>query len=156
MYTLTAITADNSGETTTSSAIIVEAVTSTGGLGNTVYFGHYQGLTDSGRFAFAIVDGTFGTYIAHSSGGASSSTAFFPDLKVGAAGGFSASAINGSASVTGVTGTLSPSEDMFIGTVTQTGGNAVAAGYYTGNISGSGGQPGLPRSSDSTARSWST
>jgi len=136
VYTLTAITTDNSGETTTSSAIIVEAVTSTGGLGNTVYFGQYQGLTDSGRFAFAIVDGTFGTYIAHSSGGASPSTAFYPDLKVSTAGGFSAPGINGSASVTGVTGTLSPSQDMFIGTVTQTGNNAVAAGYYTGSISG--------------------
>jgi len=136
VYTLTAITTDNSGETTTSTAVIVEAVTSNGGLGNTVYFGQYQGLKDSGLFAFAIVDGLYGAYIAHSSGAATATTAFYSDLNVSAAGSFSGSSISGTASVTGVTGTLTPSQDMFIGTVTQTGGNSVASGYYTGSISG--------------------
>src|SRR5208283_3862465 len=69
-------------------------------------------------------------------GAATATTAFYSDLNVSAAGSFSGSSISGTASVTGVTGTLTPSQDMFIGTVTQTGGNSVASGYYTGSISG--------------------
>jgi len=38
--------------------------------------------------------------------------------------------------VTGVIGTLTPSQDQFIGTVTQAGTSTVAAGYYTGSIAG--------------------
>ena len=135
VYTLTAIATDNSGETTTSSASIVEAVTSTGGLGNPVYFGQYQGLKDGGRFAFAIVDGELGAYIGHSSTG-TASTAFYSDLGVSSSGGFSSASISGNGSATGVTGTLKPSQDQFIGTITQAGTSSVAAGYYTGSIQG--------------------
>ena len=136
VYTLTAVTTDNSGEVSTSSPAIVEAVVSTGGLGNAVYFGQYEGLKDGGRFAFAIVDGTTGCYIGHSSASFTPATAFYSDLGVSSGGSFSATGISGNASVTGVTGTLSPSSDEFIGTVTQAGVNPVAAGYYTGSIVG--------------------
>jgi hypothetical protein len=136
VYTLTTVATDNSGEATTSGPAIVEAVTSAGGLGNAIYFGQYQSLTDSGRFAFAIVDGTTGAFIGHSTSPSAPSAAFYPDLAVGSGGAFSSPAITGGASVTGVTGTLSPSKDEFIGTITQAGPNQVASGYYTGSIVG--------------------
>jgi hypothetical protein len=136
VYTLTTIATDNSGEVTTSATTIVEAVIGTSGIGNPIYFGQYQNLTDSGRFAYAIIDGVYGVYIGHSVAPSAPSTAFYPDLKVGSGGAFSSGAISGNASVTGVTGTLSATKDEFIGTVTQSGNNAVASGYYTGNLSG--------------------
>jgi hypothetical protein len=136
VYTLTTIATDNSGESTISSPSIVEAIVSSGGLGNPIYFGQYQGLADTGRFAFIVVDGTTGVYIGHSSSSSSPSVAFFPDLAVGSSGGFTATPIRGNASVTGVTGTLASNKDAFIGTVTQAGTSRVASGYYTGSISG--------------------
>ena len=139
VYTLTAITTDNSGETTTSSAVIVEAVAQSAGLGNTIYFGNYQGLKDSGRFAFAITDGTSGTYISHSNTSLAPAPTIYSDLSVATSGAFSSASISGSASVTGVSGSFSTSQDMFIGTVTQATGNTVAAGYYTGSILGAAG-----------------
>ena len=136
VYTLTTIATDNSGEVTTSSTTIVEAVVGSGGLGSTIYFGQYQGLTDSGRFAYVITDGAYGTYIGHSVAPSTPSTAFYPDLPVGASGAFTGTSISGNASVTGVTGTLTKTKDEFIGTVTQSGSNPVAAGYYAGSLSG--------------------
>jgi len=136
VYTLTAVTTDNSGEVSNSVSTIVEAVVSTGGLGNTIYFGQYQGLTDGGSFAFAVVDGIYGAYIGHSNSPSAPAVAFFPDLPVGAGGAFTSAGVTGNASVTGVTGTLASSKDDFIGTVTQAGNNPVAAGYYTGSITG--------------------
>ncbi len=141
MYTLTTVATDNSGEATTSGPAIVEAVTSAGGLGNAIYFGQYQSLTETGRFAFAVVDGTTGAFIGHSSSPSAPSAAFYPDLAVGSTGAFSSPAITGGASVTGVTGTLSPSKDQFIGTVTQAGAGQVASGYYTGSIVGAPASP---------------
>jgi hypothetical protein len=139
VYTLTAIATDNSGETTTSAASIVEAVANSGGLGNSVYFGQYQGLTDGGRFAFATIDGKYGAFIGHSSANYKASSVLYPDLSVGSGGGFSSASISGSASATGVTGILSASHDQIIGTITQSGSVPVAAGYYTGSISGQAG-----------------
>jgi hypothetical protein len=136
VYTLTAIATDNSGETTTSAASIVEAVANTGGLGNSVYFGQYQGLTDGGRFAFATIDGKYGAFIGHSSAPYTASSVLYTDLSVGSGGGFANTSISGGASATGVTGTLLPSKDQFIGTITQSGSVPVAAGYYTGSLSG--------------------
>jgi hypothetical protein len=136
VYTLTAIATDNSGETSASTAAIVEAVANTGGLGNSIYFGQYQGLKDGGRFAFAITDGKYGTYIGRSNPPYSASVTLHSDLSVGSGGRFAAASITGGASVTGVSGTLQPSQDQFIGTVTQAGSSPVAAGYYTGSISG--------------------
>jgi hypothetical protein len=136
VYTLTSVATDNSGESTTSSPAIVEAIASSGGLGSPVYFGQYQGMKDTGHFAFAVVDGTTGVYIGHSTSPSAASVAFYPDLAVGSGGGFSAVPVTGSASVTGVSGMLSPSNDQFIGTITQTSTNPVASGYYTGSLSG--------------------
>jgi len=136
VYTLVAIAADNSGETTTSSSAIVEAVPNTGGLGNSIYFGQYEGVTDGGRFAFAVIDGKYGTFIGHSTSPYKASVTFHSDLAVSTAGGFSGTSITGSAAATGVTGTLSPSQDQFIGTITQSGSSSVAAGYYSGSITG--------------------
>lgn len=140
VYTLTAIATDNAGEQTTSPTIVVEALPATGGLGTTEYFGQYSGITstgaNSGRFAFIVVDGTYGTYIGHSTMASPASTAFYSDVPVNSAGTFSATALNGTASVTGVSGNLTPSGDMFIGSATQSGSVSVASGYYTGNFGG--------------------
>jgi len=136
VYTLTAIATDNAGEQTTSNSSVVEVVPNSGGLGNSFYFGQYESLTDSGRFAFAVTDGKYGTFIGHSTPPSKASVTFYSDLAVSAGGTFSAASITGSAAATGVTGTLSPGQDQFIGTVTQGGSTSVAAGFYSGSITG--------------------
>jgi hypothetical protein len=136
VFTITAIATDNSGETMASAPVIVLAVPSTGGLGTSIYFGQYQGLSSGGRFAFAVIDGTTGTLIGHSTVPSTPSSIFDPDLAVSAGGSFSGPALSGTASATGVSGTLLPSQDQFIGTITQGGTTAVASGYYSGSIVG--------------------
>jgi hypothetical protein len=134
LYTLTAIATDSAGETTTSGPTIVEAEPTQSGLGTTTYFGQYQGLTDGGRFAFIVVDGKYGTYIAHSNSGPATNT-LNTDLTVTPAGSFSSTKLTGSASGAGVSGSLVPSGDLFIGAATATG--VSQQGYYTGSITGS-------------------
>jgi hypothetical protein len=138
LYTFTAIATDGAGETTTSAPNIVEAFPASGGLGTNSYFGQYQGLTEGGRFAFIVVDGTLGTYIAYSTSG-SPSTSFVTDIPVSSAGSFAGTSLAGTVSLTGVSGNLVPSQDLFIGAATQAGTVAVAGGYYTGNIQGQAG-----------------
>jgi hypothetical protein len=133
LYTLTAIATDGAGETTTSGPTIVEAEPTQSGLGTTTYFGQYQGLTDGGRFAFIVVDGKYGTFIAHSNMGPATNS-LTTDLTVTPAGSFSGTKLTGSASGAGVSGSLLPSEDLFIGAATQTG--VSQQGYYTGSITG--------------------
>jgi hypothetical protein len=138
IYTFTAIATDNAGETTTTTPSIVEAFPAASGLGTTAYFGQYQGLSDGGRFAFMVVDGTLGTYIGHSGSG-KPTIAFFSDIPVSPGGSLSAKSLNGVVSQTGVSGSLVPSQDLFIGAAVQSGSVAVAGGYYTGNIQGQAG-----------------
>jgi hypothetical protein len=137
VYTFTAIATDNAGETTTSTPVIIEAFPSTGGLGTTTYFGTYQGLAlnDGGNFAFVTPDGSSGTFIGIS-GASKPVVTFSQGLSVSSSGAFRTSAINGTASSTGVSGTLTPGGEMFIGAATQSTGNSVASGYYTGNVQG--------------------
>ena len=137
VYTFTAVATDNAGETTTSSPAIIEAFPSTGGLGTTTYFGTYQGLAlnDGGNFAFVTPDGASGTFIGISSG-AKPVITFSQGLAVSSSGAFRAAAMNGTASSTGVSGTLAPGGEMFIGAATQSTGGSVASGYYTGNVQG--------------------
>lgn len=135
VYTFTAIATDNAGETTTTIPVVVEAFPAAGGLGTTTYFGQYQSLTDGGRFAFIVVDGTLGTFIGYSTSGKAVNS-FYTDIPVGPGGSFSAPGLTGTVSQTGVSGTLSPSQDLFIGSATQSGSVAVASGYYTGSIVG--------------------
>jgi hypothetical protein len=145
IYSLTAVATDNSGETNTSSPVVFLVTPATAGLGTVEYFGNYQGINgDTGTFAFSIVDGSVGTFIGHSTNGISqaSAIAYDPDLAVSSAGGFAATAVNkvvpvsGNASATGVTGTLNPGSDTFIGTLTQAGTVAVASGLYSGSFIG--------------------
>jgi hypothetical protein len=135
IYTFTAIATDSAGETTTTTPIIVEAFPAAAGLGTTAYFGQYQGLTDGGRFAFMVVDGTYGTYIGHSNASSGpAKTAFYQDVPVSPGGSVSAKYLSGIVSQTGVSGNLIPSNDLFIGAAVQSGSVAVAGGYYSGNI----------------------
>ena len=149
VYTLTAIATDNAGETTTSSSSVVDAVAATEGLGTISYFGQYQSLTEGGRFAFMVIDGTYGTFIGHTTSGPNAGAiTFYSDLSVSAAGSFTSGKassaastvqLSGTASSTGVSGTLLPNEDLLIGTSTQTNGFTVASGYYTGDLGGQAG-----------------
>jgi hypothetical protein len=140
IYTFTAIATDSAGETTTTTPVIVEAFPVAAGLGTTAYFGQYQGLTDGGRFAFMVIDGTYGTYIGHSNASSGSpKLAFYSDIPVSAGGSLNAKTLNGIVSQTGVSGNLVPSNDLFIGAAVQSGSVAVAGGYYTGNIEGQAG-----------------
>lgn len=140
IYTFTAIATDSAGETTTTAPSIVEAFPAAAGLGTTAYFGQYQGLTDGGRFAFMVIDGSYGTYIGHSNATSGNPTiAFYSDVPVSSGGSLSAKSLTGTVSQTGVSGNLLPSEDLFIGAAVQSGTVAVAGGYYTGNIQGQAG-----------------
>jgi hypothetical protein len=139
VYTLTAIATDNSGIQTTSSPIVVEAIPSASGVGTAEFFGQYQGLSDGGRFAFITIDGKFGTYIGHSvtTNGSAETPVLYTDIAVSSTGNFTTKNLTGSASAGGVNGTLTPSQDIFIGAPVATGG--ASAGYYTGSITGSSG-----------------
>jgi hypothetical protein len=139
VYTITAIATDSAGETTTSSAVVVESLPATGGLGTTSYFGQYQGLKDGGRFAFIVVDGTYGYYIGHSVGASTPAVSYYPGLSISSGGSFSANALNGTVSMAGINGNLEPSQDLFIGAATQSGAAAVASGFYSGNLGGQAG-----------------
>jgi len=136
LYTFTSIATDGAGETTTSAPVIVEAFPASGGLGTTSYFGQYQGLTDGGRFAFMVIDGKYGTYIGHSNVGTGTATNFVSDIAVSPGGAFTSKTMTGNVSLTGVTGNLIPSQNLFIGAATLSGTSSVASGYYTGNILG--------------------
>jgi hypothetical protein len=138
VYTLTAIATDSAGETTTSTPVVVEALPATSGLGTTTYFGQYQGASGlGGNFAYVVIDGSYGTFIGYSTSGPATVT-FDSGISVSSAGTFSTSALNGTASVIGVSGTLNPSQ-IYIGAVPQGGTVSVASGYYTGTIPGQSG-----------------
>jgi hypothetical protein len=138
VYTLTAIATDNSGIQTTSTPIVVEAIPATSGVGTAEFFGQYQGNSDGGTFAFATIDGKYGTYIGHTvtPSGTGETVTLYTDIPVSSSGNFALpnNVIKGNASSGGASGTLLPSNDIFIGTPAPAG---AAAGYYTGNIVGS-------------------
>ena len=138
LYSLTAIATDNSGETTTSTASVIEATPSTSGVATTLYFGTYQGLTDGGKFAFAVVDGKYGVYIGHSSSQYKAAASLVTDLAVSTTGTFTGTTLTGTAASTGVSGNVVATGDLFIGSVPVPSTYAVASGYYQGNL---GGQP---------------
>ena len=137
VYTLTAVATDNAGETTTSSADVIEALPTTGGLGTVEYFGNYLGLTNGGIFAFITVDGTFGTFISYStSGSATPVTELDTGLVINSNGTFTGKDLTGVVTAVGINGTLTPSNDVFIGGATLPGTFAVNSGYYTGSLVG--------------------
>ncbi len=148
LFTLTAIATDNAGETTTSGSIIVEAEPINTAAGTTTYFGTYQGLTaaDGGTFAFVTNDGVLGTFIGISADSSSKTpVTFVQDLALGSftqgtgttattSVAFTGPAVNGTASATGVSGTLTPSNNIFIGAPAVSNNVSIAYGYYTGNL----------------------
>lgn len=139
IYTLTAIATDSSGQTTTSSSTSVEAAPSTSGVNTVSYTGNSLGLTaaSGGTFGFIVSDGTTGAYIGIPTAGSGQSVTFTPDLAISSTGTFASTPISGTATSTGVNGTLQGGA-YYIGTPTATGTTAVASGYYTGSL---GGQP---------------
>jgi hypothetical protein len=140
IFTLTAIATDNSGEVTTSSTVDVEAAPVSSGVGTTIYTGNYQGLTDSGYFALVTPDGVTATYIGFPTTGlgAGNPIQFITGIPLTSQGQFSTSAINGTATTMGVSGSLTPSGNIFIGGLPSSTGNTAtnATGYYTGNVQG--------------------
>jgi hypothetical protein len=138
IYTLTAIATDSSGEVTTSTTTEIEAAPASGGVGTEVFFGNYQGITDTGVFALVVNDGILATYIGIPTGGTQNSVSFVPDMATNSGGVFSTpnGSISGSASPTGTTGTITPNNDIFIGGVLPAASFAVNSGYYTGNLNG--------------------
>jgi hypothetical protein len=135
-YQLTAITTDNANQTTTSSPIDVEAEPVNTGVGSVVYFGNYQGLSETGVFAFVSNDGTTGTFIGFLTTPSGSPITYLPDVTLNSGGAFDTSSISGTASSTGVSGSLAPSGDVFIGGVPPTTSFAVSSGYFTGDLGG--------------------
>jgi len=135
-FSLTAVTTDNANQTTTSSPIDVEAQPVNTGVGTVVYFGNYQGLSETGYFAFVSNDGISGTFIGYLTSPSGSPVTFLTDLPINSGGAFDTSSIVGTASSTGVSGSLAPSGDVFIGGVPAATSYGVASGYYTGDLGG--------------------
>jgi hypothetical protein len=100
-------------------------------------------VSETGRFALINLHGVSGTFIGYSTG-TPAKTYYYADLTVDAGGGFTLldgsghTIIRGNISDSGVNGSFisGTSTDTFIGPITLTGASPVAAGYYTGNISG--------------------
>jgi hypothetical protein len=141
VYIFTATATDNSNATTTSANNEVEVTPASSGLGTVEYFGTYQGASGaSGEFAYSIVDGSIGTFIGYANG--NPTALYYPDLAVSSGGGFAAPAVNkvvpvsGTASITGVSGTVNPGGNIFIGAQTQAGSVSVASGFYSGSLVG--------------------
>jgi len=140
VYSFTAIATDNSNATSTSGANEVEVTPAAGGLGTVEYFGNYNNASGSGTFAYAIVDGSIGTFIGYTNG--SPTALYYPDLAVSSGGQFTANAVNGvvpvngTASVTGVQGTLNPGSTIFIGALSSAGTVSVDSGFYSGSLVG--------------------
>jgi len=143
VYRLTAVATDNAGGTGTSSTVYVQVVGAALNSADTVYTGSYQGVGESGGFALINLHGTGATFIGYSTT-TPAKTYYYSDLTVDAGGGFALldssgrTLIRGSISDTGVNGSINSgtSTSTFIGPITQTGSSPVAAGCYTGNISG--------------------
>jgi hypothetical protein len=142
LYAITALATDNAGEQTTSASSYIDAVPSTTNQGATVYTGTYTGvgITDNGRFSFAVVDGTIATYIGHT--GSSPDTAsggtpqFYSDIAISPGDTFATANLYGTASGSGISATLLPGNELAIGTSTGAADYAVASGLYSGSISG--------------------
>lgn len=144
VFRITAIALDSSGVSTTSPAATVLVVPP--GAGDTVYSGTFAGFGENGRFAAINLGGTSASFIGFSTplpGSSATPTIYFhPSLPVDAIGGFTRTdgsgraLINGTASDTGVSGTLDAGRLIFIGPVTLAATAAVPPGYYTGNLGG--------------------
>jgi hypothetical protein len=139
IYRLTATTLDNSGSATTSSTTTVLVVAT--GASDVAYSGTYAGLGETGRFALINAGGRTAAFIGFSTTG-TPRTYFFPSLPVDNGGGFSSfdgagrSIIAGSASETGVAGTVDNNRLTFIGPAGFGGTGTAPVGYYTGNLMG--------------------
>lgn len=138
IYRLTAVALDNSGAATTSAVATVLVVAA--GAGDAIYSGNYAGLGETGTFAAVVVRGRTAAFVAYS-GAAPTRTYFYPGLSVDAGGGFASfdslgrSLVAGTATETGISGTLDAGRLTFIGVASFTAGTAtVPAGYYNGNI----------------------
>jgi hypothetical protein len=137
IYDFTAVATDNSNATSTSGTTVIDVTPTAGGLGTVEYFGNYG---NGGEFAYSIVDGTIGTFIGFTP--TTQTTLYYPDLAVGSGGGFAGTAVNkvvpvsGTASSTGIQGTLNPGNNVFIGALTQVSSAAVASGFYSGSLLG--------------------
>lgn len=144
VFRITAIALDSSGISTTSAAATVLVVAP--GAGDTVYSGTFAGLGESGRFTAINLGGTSASFIGFSTPLPGSSAAptiyYYPSLPVDAIGGFTRiegsgrTVISGTATDTGVSGTLDNGRLIFIGPVTLGAASVVPPGYYTGNLGG--------------------
>jgi len=138
IYTLTAIATDYAGQVTTSTAVAVEAAPQNNSASTVAYFGQYQGLYDGGLFGLIVVDGVSGTFIGLNQQGVTTSPAFLPDISINSSGVLSSTTngITGTATTTGVNGTLSGGE-TYIGA--PAGPGSAPSGYFTGSITGQAG-----------------
>ncbi|MBI5768012.1 MAG: PD40 domain-containing protein [Verrucomicrobia bacterium] len=143
IYRLTAVALDNSGAATTSGTFTVMAISQSTGGADTVFTGTYQqGLGEQGIFALIAVRGKSATFIGYTTTSGITRTFYFPGLTLDASGGFAAfdtvgrPLIQGSTSLSGVSGTLDNGRLTFIGIDTAffpaTG--TVAAGAYSGSF----------------------
>lgn len=143
IYRLTSIAVDNAGAATTSASLTVLAVSAASGGSDNIYTGDYSGGGEVGRFAVITVRGKTAAFIGYSTT-AVAKTYYYPGLSVDGGGTFSATdslgrtLLSANANDTGVSGNLDAGRVFVIGInaglfpATRT----VAAGYYTGGITG--------------------
>jgi hypothetical protein len=144
VFTITAAATDNAGALTTSSSVSLLVVNASSEGGDIVYLGNYAGGGEAGQFALVNARGKTVTFIAYSTAPAGR-IYFHQGVPVDAGGGFLVQdttgrrVLVGSVSGSGVSGTMDASRLTFIGPVGMSGvSSGVAAGYYTGNMSGRG------------------
>jgi Tol biopolymer transport system component len=140
VYRITATATDNAGASATSQTVTVLVIGSSKSS-DTVYSGNYSGVGESGRVAAITIGGKTAALIGFSTSNPGR-VYYYPGMTLDAGGGFTAmdtaghTLVFGTASDSGVSGTLDSNRLTFIAPATFTNGSTVASGDYNGNLTG--------------------
>ncbi|MFZ9745429.1 MAG: Ig-like domain-containing protein [Opitutaceae bacterium] len=141
IHRLTAVAVDHSGAVATSTVVTVLAVAP--GAEDRIFTGGYQGGTETGRFAAAVIRGRHAVLIGFSNNPAGGPVSYHPDLQVDAAGALHSGevdgrfAVSGMLSDSGLSGTLDRGRLTFIGVASLGAPRpGPAPGLYVGSLTG--------------------
>ena len=141
IHRLTAVAVDRSGAVATSAVVTVLAVAP--GAEDRIFTGGYQGGTETGRFAVAVIRGRHAVFIGFPTSAGGGAVSFHPDLQVDAAGALNSGeadgrfAVSGMLSDSGLSGTLDRGRLTFIGLASLAASRpGPAPGLYVGSLTG--------------------
>ena len=141
IHRLTAVAVDQSGAVATSAVVTVLAVAP--GAEDRIFTGGYQGGTETGRFAAAVIRGRNAVLIGFPTNAAGRGVSYHPDLQVDAAGALNSGeadgrfAVSGMLSDSGLSGTLDGGRLTFIGVASLAAARpGPAPGLYVGSLTG--------------------